>query len=101
MAGDELEPVPATIIFGTAIVLWAQSSASDEMRMTLYLALALTVVMALIQQRTAVLHGLEKVVQSVVAFEIARPVILLAPNNVSICIKKLTFDSNKIRLRNQ
>lgn len=81
----------ATIIFGTAIVLWAQSSASDEMRMTLYLALALTVVMALIQQRTAVLHGLEKVVQSVVAFEIARPVILLAA--VFIASRLLTIDA--------
>ncbi|MEQ8229005.1 MAG: oligosaccharide flippase family protein [Rhodospirillales bacterium] len=80
-----------TIIFGTAIVLWAQSSASDEMRMTLYLALALTVVMALIQQRTAVLHGLEKVVQSVVAFEIARPVILLAA--VFIASRLLTIDA--------
>ncbi|MEQ9194664.1 MAG: oligosaccharide flippase family protein [Rhodospirillales bacterium] len=81
----------ATIIFGTAIVFWALSSASDEMRMTLYLALALTVVMALIQQRTAVLHGLEKVVQSVVAFEIARPVILLAA--VFIASRLLTVDA--------
>ncbi len=63
---------------GWAAVTWILPQTAEEMRGTLYGALALTVVMALIQQRTAVLQGLERVVQSTLVFEIARPLALLA-----------------------
>jgi O-antigen/teichoic acid export membrane protein len=52
-------------------------SGDDELRLTIYLVLALTAVMALIQQRTAILQGLERVVQATLIFEFARPLGLL------------------------
>ena len=65
-------------VIGWAVIVWTLPQSAEEMRGTLYGALALTVVMALIQQRTAVLQGLERVVQSTLVFEIARPLALLA-----------------------
>ncbi|MEP1233804.1 MAG: oligosaccharide flippase family protein, partial [Alphaproteobacteria bacterium] len=65
-------------VAGWAVIVWTLPQSAEEMRGTLYGALALTVVMALIQQRTAVLQGLERVVQSTLVFEIARPLALLA-----------------------
>tara|TARA_R110001592_G_scaffold167534_5_gene403050 strand:+ start:396 stop:1727 length:1332 start_codon:yes stop_codon:yes gene_type:complete len=63
---------------GWAVIAWTLPQTAEEMRGTLYGALALTVVMALIQQRAAVLQGLERVVQSTLVFEVARPLVLLA-----------------------
>lgn len=66
------------VLVGGAIVTWKLADASDEIRHTFYGTLALAVVVALIQQRAAVLQGLERVVQSTFAFEILRPLALLA-----------------------
>lgn len=63
---------------GAVAVAWKGGGISDELRQTIYGALALTTVMALIQQRAALLQGLERVVQSTLMFEIARPLALLA-----------------------
>lgn len=63
---------------GLAVVAWNGGGASPELRRTIYAALALTIVMALIQQRAALLQGLERVVQSTLVFEIVRPLTLLA-----------------------
>lgn len=63
---------------GWAVIAWTLPQTAEEMRGTLYGALALTVVMALIQQRAAVLQGLERVVQSTLVFEVVRPLALLA-----------------------
>ncbi|PIW31006.1 MAG: hypothetical protein COW30_00880 [Rhodospirillales bacterium CG15_BIG_FIL_POST_REV_8_21_14_020_66_15] len=62
---------------GSLAVAVAWPDAADETRRTFHAALALTVVMALIQQRAAVLQGLERVVQSTMIFEIVRPLLLL------------------------
>lgn len=68
----------AAILVGGTIVTWGLTDASDEMRWTFYGTLALAVVIALMQQRAAVLQGLERVVQSTLVFEVLRPLALLA-----------------------
>jgi O-antigen/teichoic acid export membrane protein len=65
-------------VAGWAVIAGTLPQSAKEMRHTLYAALALTVVMALIQQRAAVLQGLERVVRATLVFEVLRPLALLA-----------------------
>ncbi len=68
----------AVAAVGATVVFWFANDASDEFHRTIYGALALTTVLAMIQQRAALLQGLERVVQSSLIFEILRPLALLA-----------------------
>lgn len=67
----------AVLVLGIAMVGWAMPDATKELRDTLYLALVLTAVLALIQQRSAILEGLERVVGATLIFEIVRPLALV------------------------
>ena len=85
-------------VIGAALVTSLTESGSPELRRTVYAALALTVVMAMIQQRAALLQGLERVVPSTLMFEIARPLTLLAV--VFILTRYLALDAAAVMAAN-
>lgn len=67
----------AVAVAGCSAVFLFRDDIGQELEWTLVVMLGLTTVMALLQQRIAVLQGLERVVESTLLFEILRPVLLL------------------------
>ena len=59
-------------------LLAVREDMSDELTWTMAAMLALSVLLALFQQRSAILQGLERVVHAALSFEIIRPLLLLA-----------------------
>lgn len=68
----------ATAVVGSAIIALTVQNAGDELARALYAMLGLVAVLALLQQRMALLNGLERVFQSALFFEILRPLVFLA-----------------------
>lgn len=62
---------------GCATIFFMRNDFAVELERTLIAVFGLTIIMALLQQRMAILQGLERVLQSVLLFEILRPALFL------------------------
>ena len=78
-----------TLVGGAIALAILARPANDELIAALYVMLALSLLLALLQQRMALLQGLERVFQSVLLFEIARPMLVLAVAGAAVIFWRL------------